>query len=482
MVMKDMKKIVIYHTHIEVSPYEQGDCPGLEKYLSKYDKVAHKYIPFLFYIENDILYLPRGISTNLLERFFNIEPVISYKYDEYGKIKKGKGLYAPKSDIQDEAIKFLTSTDKFMYSSRYSQLGLNLATGEGKTYSAICSALELKITTIVITHQDKIKQQWIDTIEEKTDLPNDRIINISGTDKIDMIMKDKLEGDIYLINHQTIQSYARTNSWSAVSDFFTKAKIGIKIIDESHKYFQNIFMIDNFTNTYKSFYLTGTFGRSDPMEVTLYKRAFASLARFEDIAMKKRRHTHFIICYIQSRAKGNKMPNLNTVYGFSKYKFIDYELNKSNGAMMRAVHKVLDETRNLNGKTLILTPKKSTVDYIAEEIEGRYGDKVGRIYSENSTSENEENKEKRYISSTISSSGVGADIKGLRVMLVLEPMSSSVLADQVQGRLREYSPDEDTYFFYFVDTTVKESLNTLKRVIPTMKKKCVDIISTKINL
>ena len=64
-------------------------------------------------------------------------------------------------------------------------------------------------------------------------------------------------------------------------------------------------------------------------------------------------------------------------------------------------------------------------------------------------------------------------------MILVEPIGNPLLINQIQGRLREYSDTEDTYFFYLVDTTIKESYNTVKAIMPVMKKKCKDIIYTK---
>ena len=67
-------------------------------------------------------------------------------------------------------------------------------------------------------------------------------------------------------------------------------------------------------------------------------------------------------------------------------------------------------------------------------------------------------------------------------MIDLEPVSSKLLADQVRGRLREYSDTDDTFLFYPVDTTVNESYECLRRILPVMKKKCKEIIYMKVEV
>ena len=266
-----MSDIRVFQSHIEVTPYKKGDYPTIERQMSKYDTVAHKDIPIGYYIENDTLYLPRGINISQLQLYFDTIPIPVTKCDDYGKFKKYNPLYPPKSTIQENAIKFLTSTDEYAYTARYSQFGLNLDTGDGKTYSTVCAILQLKLKSIIITHQDKLKVQWYKTFVEMTDFTEEQLLNISGVEVMEEIMKNKhKEASIYLVNHQTLASYARTHGWEELRKFFIKIKVGIKVIDEAHKFFESIFMIDCFSNVFKTFYLTATFGRSDSSEVTIY--------------------------------------------------------------------------------------------------------------------------------------------------------------------------------------------------------------------
>lgn len=480
-----MSDVRVFHTHIEVYPYVKGDCEDIERIMSKYDPVTHKRIDMGYYIENDTLYLPRGINVSILEKYFHTTPAVVSKCDSYDKIKEGLGLFDPKNRIQEHAINFLCGEDDFAYTNRYSQLGLNIGTGDGKTYSAIASILKLKIKAIIITHQEKIKAQWIKTIDEMTSFPIENLCNISGTDVMNDIMKDEIVADIYCVNHQTLNAYAREHGWSSIREFFQKIKVGIKVIDEAHKFFENTFMVDNFSNCFKTFYLTATFGRSDPSEVRIYNRAFSSLVRFGEETInyeEKRKHINFIVVYFNSRPEYGMLPNIKTNYGFSSYKYIDYELSESNNSLRKVLFNILEQTSHIEGRTLILSPKTETVDIIAKNIEDRLGLDVGTIHSKNPNQLNEENRQKDIISSTIKSIGEGADIKGLRVLINLEPIGSKTLADQVAGRLREYSEEDDTYLFYPVDMTLPESYNFLKRILPTMKKKCKEIIFMKMDI
>ena len=48
----------------------------------------------------------------------------------------------------------------------------------------------------------------------------------------------------------------------------------------------------------------------------------------------KRRHTKFIICYFRSKPKNGIMPKVDNAFGFSGYRYIDYELKNSNGILL----------------------------------------------------------------------------------------------------------------------------------------------------
>lgn len=486
-----MAVVRVFHSHIEVTPYKKGDCPQLEKMYSKWEsygnpnygkgKIGHKLIPVAFYIQDDTLYLPRGTKTTMLQQWFQTEPIIERTCDPYSRIKTGVGLLKPKSKMQDEAIQFLTSANNFAYSARFSQLGLNLATGDGKTYAAICAVLKLKIRTMIIVHKDDLKDQWLETLEEKTSLPKDRICVLTRQD-IDDILDGKHEAkDIYITTHQLLNAYARDNDWLDIREMFRRLKIGIRVIDEAHRFFHNVLMTDYFSNCYKTFYLTATFGRAITSgEKVIYERAFASLVRFGEQTLnyeEKRKHIIFVPVYFKSTPIDGYIPKIETTKGFSNYLYIDYELKKST-TLMKVIHRILDNTSNLEGKTLIISPKIESVEAIARNIERTYGE-CGVIHSQIPKDMKENEKAKGYLSSTIKSLGEGSDISKLRCIINLEQVASGILADQVAGRLREYDEESNTYIFYPVDLNIPKCATFLKNILPVMRKKCKDVIIMK---
>lgn len=479
-----MVTIQVLYSHVEVFPYKQGDQPRLEKMFSRYDTITHRYVPIGYYIENDILYLPRGVNITLLQKLFNSVPAYIHEPDKFTKFEAHPILLEPRSKIQLEAIDFLTHQGNFKKGMYCSQLGLNLDTGDGKTYCMLNAILQIRKKAIIITHKQKLKEQWIETALRISDVDVSELCDITGSEMMDLLIDGKISANIYFVNHQTISSYARIHGWQAVHEFFKKIEVGVKVVDESHKFFENSLMIDYFSNIETSYYLTATFTRSDYKESYIFKNAYSNMYRFGEETMdyeEKRKHIIFIVVYYHSTPTLQQKSKITTNHGFSSYRYIDYALGEETQSMMRVLEEILRKTNNVDGKTLIISPKIESVEYIASEVRKLTNKSVGTVHSKNTLDENHESFNCDIISSTIKSIGEGDDIKGLRILINLEPIASRLLADQLRGRLREYSKDEDTYMFYPVDTSIKECTDFLKRVMPVMKRKCKEIIITHLN-
>lgn len=476
--------IRIYSTHIEVFPYMKNDSPKVEKMFSKWDDVTHQYIPIGYYIENNILYLPRGTSLNLLANEFNATPnKISIDYvDRCENIKNKIDMnYKPRDVIQEDSIDFLTSKGRFTKGNYYNQYGLNLDTGAGKTYCMIAAIADLNLKAIVITHKTRLRDQWYLEFINKSNITEDRVVVIDSSNEMNKIMNNELEGDIYLVNHQTLASYARMNSWETLHDFFKKIRVGVKVVDEAHRFFENSLMIDYFSNVKRNYYLTATFTRSDPKEIRIFERAYASLYRFGEETLQYdgvRKHINLICTTFQSR------PSIYTVaqivggrYGFNTFKYIDYELkHNERNSMLRVIESILIKVNHLKGKILIIAPKIDSLDIIADYIKDCTNKSIGIVHSKKSDEEKEAAMNCDIIIATIKSIGEGDDIKGLRVLINTEPIGSKALADQLRGRLRPYSDTDDTYLFYLVDLGIDYVYQMFKRHRPVFEKKCKEII------
>lgn len=472
-----MPEIRAYHTHIEVYPYHLGDNNRIEYMLSKYDPTIHKRIDIGFHIENDTLYIPRGISLSLLQHQFNSIPVVVNNPDPYSKLHKCEMIGTPRNRIQKEAEEFLTSDGAFKNGNYHSQFGLNLDTGDGKTFSMINAIVKLNMKAIIITHKTRLKTQWYDEILKMSTIPKERICDISSSTVLEYLLNNNCsEYDIYLVNHQTLASYAKSNGWDAIHELFKKIRVGIKVIDEAHKFFENSLMIDFFSNVHRSYYLTATFSRGDNKEIPIFKKAYANMCRFGEETFnyeEKRKHIVLVVIYYNSKPYN---VNVSTSYGFSNYKFIDYAMLEDNQTMRKVLKRIIDQTERLEGRTLIISPKVDSVKYVRDNVSYMTEKTVGMVYAAQGKEINDEQLECDIISSTIKSIGEGDNIANLRVLINLDPIGSKPLADQLRGRLREYSDEDDTFMFYPIDMGFSEPYDMFKRILPVMKKKCKEII------
>ena len=484
--------IYAYNSHITVFPYEKDDMPQLEHMLSKWDKVAHRYIPIGYYLVDNILYLPRGTSLAMLARMFNVTPVRSNSADRSVTYKEMYNMkYPPRDRIQEESVEFLTCRGKFTDGVNYTQYGLNLDTGRGKTYCMINAIGYYKERTIIITHKNTLKDQWIAEFLDKTDVDKNRLVSIDTSEDMRKLyeQKGRATGYVYFVNHQTINSYARNYGWNAVRSFFIAMKFGIKVVDEAHKFFENSLMIDFFSNTAKSYYLTATFTRSDPAEIRVFNRSYASLYRFGEETQQYeevRKHIILMECRYQGNANWKINNDINSKnYGFSGYKYIDYALKLDfNQSMLKIIRQILEKCKDMEGRILITSPKIESVEIIADYVKSlQIPEKtVMTVSSKNTQEENEMAlQEADIISATIKGLGEGNDIKGLRVLINTTPIGSQAIADQLRGRLREYDSEKDTYMFYLLDESVPYTLTMYTRIRPVFVRKCKEIYSTTLS-
>lgn len=456
------RAIYAYNTHIEVYPYEKGENKSIEDFYSVYDPTFYKMNPVAYYIENNTLYLPRGTNITLLERQFNTNLISIVKDSDPAKRIKIKATLKPRSRIQSEAVDFLTGEGRFSTALNYSQQSLNLDTGDGKTIAMILAiAKTYKTRTILIVHQTKLKEQWMREFMKASTLTEDRFCDLVGTESMIAVMTENIDADVFFVNHQTIHLCASKYGWDFIKEFFKKIKVGVKIYDEAHKYFSNIMMIDFFSNTKKTFYLTATFTRTQIKEKMIFKRAFANCYRFGEETLnyeEKRKHVIYYYVTFNSHPDPTIVPGMYNKYNISPFKYIDYALkDDEKHTLLKVIEIIMNQTSKLRGRVLITTPKIESTEIMANFLKDIVGDKsIAIINSSKTKEENDEARHADIISSTIKSLGTGIDIPGLRVLINTEPFTSEDNMRQLKGRLREFGPTDDTFMFDIVDTGFKD--------------------------
>ena len=326
------------------------------------------------------------------------------------------------------------------------------------THNTFCVAYatnKLKRKSLIITPTEGLKVQWINTYRKMMGYREEQICNIAGGAVIDAILNDSIPpADIYVANHSTLRNYlTATNGWM-FHQFMKKLQVGIKVYDEAHLDFANILLLDDFSNTEQTWYLTATFGRSDKTEQKCYKQAFSTLVSYgenESLATM-RKHVIYHTVQINTHVTPYHRAKLMAYPGFSAAKFGKYAFfEDKNETCYHAIQKCLDLLKDKEGKILVFVPLIDAVELVADKLHRDYPDKkIGRYHSRMPKDEKEEELQKDIIVTTIKSCGTGKDIPGLRALISADCLASRLGARQLVGRLRPFSEVLDTYFFDIV--------------------------------
>lgn len=442
----------IYNTHMELYPYKKDDYPIIEDMYTATDKFTGNDFPCGYMIEDGKLFLPRGTPISKIEMITETKANFIKDSDPSSEMKRQHySLYDPRNKIQEESIEFLTSEGK--------QLALNLKTGLGKTFCVAYSSTKLKLKTLIITPNEGLKQQWISTYHKMFDYRPSELMNIAGSNIINAIMEDMVEpAEVYFVNHQTLRSYLTSNNGYMLHKFFKKLNIGIKVYDESHMEFANILLIDFFSNTDRTWYLTATFDRSDKTESRCFKTAFNSVSGYGETQSAEviDKHVIYHVVNINSRISPKDRAKVIGYQGMSSISYGKYAfLTDENDTAYKTILNILNKLDNIEGKILIFIPLIEAVDEVVKKLKKDYPNKtVGAFHSKLSKEDKESSEKKDIIVSTIKSTGTGKDIAGLRAVICAEPIASKVVTEQMIGRLRPYAKDKDTFFFDIVDICI----------------------------
>jgi len=478
-----MYNIDVYNTHIEISPYQLGDVPKLEKMCSVYIRAEYRYNPLGFYYDEEkrILYTHRGVSLPWLEEHLSSKIIMHHNYDKYDRINNLSLVDVARNMTQNNAIDFLSSSGRFT-GKENSQLILNLDTGDGKTYCTIAAITKLKKKAIIITHTDTIRNQWVNSFLKHTDIKEDKMKVIEGLSAIEDIISGKdNDADIYFVSHATISFCANRKGWDYVRLLFEKLCVGIKVYDEAHLCFKNVIRTDMFSNTFITIYLTATLGRSDESENRLYKRCFENAYKFgigsaDYIAHNK--HIIYVPMMYNSGITQMEISRTNTNYGFSFNRYLDILMNNGSCELEYMIYYALWVSMKVKGRILITTSTVASINWIYNLVKKikNMDLTVGTYHSKNDNSTNMETKENAdIIISTIKGNGTGSDIKGLRCIINIESYSSGIISKQLAGRLRPFPDERECYIFDIIDNVHPSTIQQYKSRLKQMQSKCKEV-------
>jgi DNA or RNA helicases of superfamily II len=434
-------KILVRHTHIEISPYKKGDDKNLEKDLEIKDPITRQVNFTCYHVDNDTLYLPRSYNIRALEKTFHCPATIDRTHDETDKIIF-KLLCDPRDKFQYKAMNFLACKDEFESLANSSRFNLELGTGIGKTYCAIAAAWYYKVRPLVIMHLDTLIQQWKARIKKYTNIVENEIYVISGKDSIDKLYEEGVcRYKFILASHGTLRSYAKTEGYQKLDELIKFMKVGIKIYDEAHLEFANIMNIDFHSNVSKNFYLTATAKRSDYKQNMLYQRVLGSAPSLSLKLDKKDRNVVSCVLKFDSNPSQLEISALNTMRGLHPAKYLRFLFNnkKSKIGMEKTFKIAMNTLKDIDGQIAILVGLKEIIPLARKFIEDNYPElknDIGELHSNIKKKDKPEQLKKKIIITTYKSFGTGTDLTEMLGIINFESYSSEVTATQLIGRLR----------------------------------------------
>lgn len=481
------KKIILRNSSIVITNYELGDSPKLESYFKIFDRItfSESYKAMKYDEERKLLFLPRGLDINLIQRYLDCDTSIAkdFSSDPYIQGPDIKIKYLPRDDVQKEALTFILGRGQYSDNVNAGQLSVNLPTGKGKTYVSIAAMSFWSARTLVIASTTGWLEQWKNCVGEYTNL-NEKsdVLTIAGSPTIHKIMNDIIDVSkytVFLMTHSTINNFASMHGWDKVSELFKKLNIFLKIYDEAHLNFDNIALIDFNTNTKKTIYLTATPGRSDRIENFIYQLYFKNIPDINLFNEDEDPHTRYTAIRFNSRPSPQDMRACaNNAYGLDRNAYVNHIVCCN--AFYDMMYIVMDKIFNMHGKVLVYIGTNSAIEIVKDWIEENYPEFRGDVGVYTSVIPKEIKQEqlnKRIILSTTKSAGAALDIKDLRATIILaEPFKSDILAKQTLGRTR--NPNTDC--LEIVDDGFKQITRFYKAKLPVYDKYATECREVKL--
>ena len=478
-------RLYAYRSRYEIHDYELGDIPRLERDMSVWEKSAFNpktghYEPKYYYDEESkIIYIPRGYNIKKIEGLVGKSAVFKKDCNPTEKVSYSI-LTPPRTDNQKTGVRYLAGLEDYKWTNEQSQLVLNLPTGEGKTYCTIAACSLLGLKAMIIVGTDDLRKQWNEKILEYTNLTQSGVYMINGDKSIEKLYKSSsrtLAGyAFYITTHSSLRVYMKNHGASGLNDVFSKLGIGVKVIDEAHLQYENTFMIDYAVNVARNFYLTATFEQSDNATDTMFQKAYYDIYKLT-LKTTSRKHVIWIRVEYSSRANAVEKAYVRGIRGLQKYNYISYQMSKPFLAnVFKQIMQLLIERMKLEGKILVLSPKKESCEYFKDILAELYPEYKSCVHYTGSKVETFEPY--GVVFATVSMLGTGNDISGLRAIINMEPMSSKRNTAQLVGRLRMFAEDKDTYYVEPIDMSIPQVV----RMVSKREQVLDGIVKDKLNV
>jgi Type III restriction enzyme, res subunit len=454
--------IEIRPSSIVIHDYEQGECTKLERSLSLWNPNFFRVDWSAMLEEDDKLIIPGGYNLDSLKAMFPNRKVVDVRKRVAFPARpcKFKVNGQPRDIRQQNALSFLeASTPYFSYAAGRTQKLLCLETGGGKTFVAILYASKFNKVPIVIVDQETLITQWKNEFLKLTNLEEEDIGIVLGIDSIRKLTKNKATHKVYIASHRTLASYGKDNPW-LIQRLFNKLGIGLKIFDEAHIEWKNIFTIDSVTDTEMTLYLTATPGRSNQLEDIIYQNMFEGIAQYGIEHKYKEEKNYHKVVYVNynTHPTTTQEINMSNRYGFNVNGWCDYILEEKYDQFVIMIQSLIDMVYNgkKDAKVAVVVHTLPMVTQVIESLQAIYPDKRIGDFSTNVKNKTARMEELNadIIVTTDKSFDKAVNVMDLVGLINTVPMSSGIKIEQMIGRLR-YVKGKPCLFFDTTDVGFK---------------------------
>jgi len=489
-----------YHNCYELSDYKfkrwnselrknVGTCPSLDNKIVIWDSynghTSNKDKIGFYDKKEKILRLPIGVDIN------KVEELLMTAGNEINFIDRSDEIITPRNDLdydinanykirnqyQAEGLQFLTSDELF-----HSKM-LALATGYGKTYTAVMAAFRLKIPILIIS--ETLGDQWIERIQQYTScrVNTKEIQLIKGTSNfMSLLTKKSIKlGSFYITTSSTLSSCIKTYGRNKVNMILDRLGIGIKCFDEFHmRWAQNVCIDCNLFTKY-TWYLTATPTRTDRSESKVFSFCMEKIPVYGTQTFKIDTYFNFRLINYNTYPTEYDIQRCITSKGLSPILYWNYiyndkeKLRKIMDMLVKIIDELYDEDEDM--KIIIYLAKLDHINVFKTFLQSHYDNlKIGNYTSEVDKRKKRREIDKNIIFTTIGSGGVGLDVPNLRASLCLVPFTSTITCSQIIGRLR-YIEGKELYFYDFIDEGFKtmEMQRRKRMIIYKQKAKTIKV-------
>jgi hypothetical protein len=232
-------------------------------------------------------------------------------------------------------------------------------------------------------------------------------------------------------------------------------------------------MIDNFSDVWKTYYLTATPMRSDRDQDRIYQRSYEKVPKLSLFDEDKDPHTEYISIHFNSNPTPFDISACQNMYGFNRNKYTDYLVTRPNYfKILRVIMEIISTNTSPEGKVLVYIGTNYAIGITYNWLHYYFPQVPIGIYTSAVPKEMKRAQlDNKIILSTTKSAGEALDLAGLEMTIVLnEPFKSPKLAIQSLGRTRA----KDTKYIEVVDTGFK-AINVFFR----SKQKVFEIYATQ---